>query len=196
MIDVEFHILSTLPSKDPIIVKQKLSNTSGTAVLPEILWNFSHFEDEKCIRLAQNPHFYIDLPKSPTAYGEAFRSQPTEIYKGTIYVLTNNLVPESGDSRRVFFEFGGKTRAFDNFWDANNTLIFKDVTGRLEGERVVGGSIPDKAKPPFKYHMVRMNPSPPQVKPPKHTRDWRVPIRELLGGKILTHPCTYCRYEA
>ena len=73
----------------------------------------------------QNPHFYVDLPKSPTRYGDSFSSQPTEIYKGTIYVLTNNLDLKFGDSRRVFFEFGGKPRAFDNFWDTNNTLIFK-----------------------------------------------------------------------
>ncbi len=73
----------------------------------------------------QNPHFYVDLPKSPTRYGDSFSSQPTEIYKGTIYVLTNNLDLKFGDSRRVFFEFGGKPRAFDNFWDTNKTLIFK-----------------------------------------------------------------------
>jgi len=133
LIDVEFHIMSTLPCENPIIVKQKLSNSSGASVLAEILWNFSHFEGEKCLRLAQNPHFYRDLPDSPTAYGGTFSRQPTDIYEGTIYVLTNNLVPESGDSRRVFFEFGEEKRAFDNFWDTNDTLIFKDVTGKLEG---------------------------------------------------------------
>ena len=97
----------------------------GASVLAEILWNFSHFEDDKRLRLAQNPHFYVGLPRSPTAYGGTFSSQPTDIYEGRIYVLTNNSVPISGDSRRVFFEFDGEKRAFDNFWDTNNTLIFK-----------------------------------------------------------------------
>ena len=97
----------------------------GASVLAEILWNFSHFEDDKRLRLAQNPHFYVGLPRSPTAYGGTFSSQPTDIYEGRIYVLTNNSVPISGDSRRVFFEFDGEKRAFDNFWDTNNTLIFR-----------------------------------------------------------------------
>jgi len=181
LINVEFHIMSSLPCKDPIIVKQKLSNRSGLLVLTEILWNFSHFPEEKRLRLAQNPHFYRDLPDSPTAYKGTFSRQPTDIYEGTIYVLTNNLVPESGDSRRVFFEVGGQKRAFDNVWDTNNTLIFKDVTGRLEGETLVESSIPAGT---ISYHMIRMRPSPAQTNAPKHTRDWKVPIRELLGEQF------------
>jgi len=147
----------------------------------------------------QNPHFYVGLPKSWTGYGDSFSSKPTETYEGTIYVLTNNLVPASGDSRRVFFEFGGKTRAFDNFWDTNNTLIFKggpyvpplsftdmfsDVTGRLEGETVVENSILANTEPAFWYRMIRMQPPPAEIRAPKPTRDWRVPIRELLGEKL------------
>jgi hypothetical protein len=113
-------------SQDPcshlISAPEKLSSDSAKFVLPEILWNFGHYEDERCLRLTQNPHFYARLPKS---HGGEFEGRPTEDLKGKIYVLTNNLVPESGTSRRVFFDFGGTTRAFDNFWDANNTLVFR-----------------------------------------------------------------------
>jgi hypothetical protein len=87
-------------------------------VVPEILWNFSHFEGEKRLTLAQNPHFYEDLPTSPGAYGGRFSSRPTERYEGTIYVLTNN-------SGRVFLEFGSRPRAFDNTWTTNDTLVFR-----------------------------------------------------------------------
>jgi hypothetical protein len=99
-------------------VPEALSNDSGTSVLPEILWNFSHFEGDKRLTLSQNSHFYIDLPPSPDAYGSTFRSQPTERYEGRIYVLTN-------DSGRVFFEFGGSSRVFDIVWATNNAPIFK-----------------------------------------------------------------------
>jgi len=84
-------------------------------VLPEIIWNFHHFEGERRLGLAQNPHFYKDLP---THSGSIFERQPTERYHGTIYVLTNN-------SRRVFLDIDGKLRAFDNVSVVNNTLIFK-----------------------------------------------------------------------
>ena len=47
-----------------------------------------------------------------------YRTQPTEDYQGTIYVLTNN-------ERRVFLELGKKRRTFDNVWKTNDTLIFK-----------------------------------------------------------------------
>jgi hypothetical protein len=87
-------------------------------VLPEILWNFSHFNDNRRLGLAQNPHFYEALPTSPGAYGGGFRSQPTERYQGTIYVITNT-------PRRVFLEFDGKLRAFDHVSVVNNTLIFR-----------------------------------------------------------------------
>jgi hypothetical protein len=99
-------------------VSEALSSSTGDWVLPEILWNFSHFNDKRRLRLAQNPHFYEALPASSGAYGGGFRSQPTELYKGTIYVITNT-------SRRVFLEFDGKLRVFDHVSVVNNTLIFR-----------------------------------------------------------------------
>ena len=97
----------------------------GTSELPDILWIFSHFapkpkkpRDKKYLTLAQNPHFYDGHPRFPTAFVDTFKTQPTEDYKGTIYVLTNT-------ERRVFLELDEKRRTFDNVWKANNTLIFK-----------------------------------------------------------------------
>ena len=100
----------------------------GTSVLPDILWIFSHFapkpkkrkepRDKRYLTLAQNPHFYDGLPIFPTASVDTFRTQPTENYRGVIYVLTNN-------EHRVFLELGEKRRTFDNVWKMNDTLIFK-----------------------------------------------------------------------
>jgi hypothetical protein len=100
----------------------------GTSKLPDILWIFSHFapkpkkpkdpRDKKYLTLAQNPHFYDGLPIFPTAFVDTFKTQPTEHYQGTIYVLTNN-------ERRVFLDLGKKRRTFDNVWKTNDTLIFK-----------------------------------------------------------------------
>jgi len=91
--------MRSLADRNPVIVKQALISTSG---LPDILWNFRHFEGEKCLTLAQNPHFYKGPPTFPTTYGPESNTQPTEDYQGTIYVLTN-------DERRVFLELGQKS---------------------------------------------------------------------------------------
>jgi hypothetical protein len=97
---------------------EALSGSSGDPVLNEILWNFSHYKGAKHLSLAQNPRFYTGLPTSPDGYNAKFSCRPTEKYEGTIYVLTNN-------SYRIFFEFGGSLRAFDNVWDTNDLLIFR-----------------------------------------------------------------------
>ena len=97
-----------------------LNSSPGRSLLPEILWNFSHFKGQQRLTLSQNPHFYMYLPTSPAAYAAAFESSPTEHYEGRIYVLTNS-------SGRVFFEFDGKSRAFDIIRAMNNTLVFKGL---------------------------------------------------------------------
>jgi len=178
LIAVEFHILPTLPSENPTVVRQWLSSSTGNPVVPEILWNFSHFEGEKRLTLAQNPHFYEDLPTSPGAYGGRFSSRPTERYEGTIYVLTNN-------SGRVFLEFGSRPRAFDNTWTTNDALVFRDVCGRIEGETIVGESIENMPGPPFWY---RMEPTRTQPGVVGSTEDWRDVIRKL-GGRLHTRIC-------
>jgi hypothetical protein len=72
----------------------------GTLELPDILWIFSHFapkpkkpkdpRDKRYLTLAQNPHFYDDLPIFPTSFVDMFKTRPTEEYQGAIHVLTNN----------------------------------------------------------------------------------------------------------
>jgi len=166
---VEFHILSTLPSENPTVVKQWLDSSPGRSLLPEILWNFSHFKGQQRLTLSQNPHFYRYLPTSPAAYGATFESIPTENYEGRIYVLTNS-------SGRVFFEFDGKSRAFDIIRAMNNTLVFKDTGGRLRHESALGKSIRDR--PPFWY---RKKPTPAQIEPEAAGRikDWGELIEKL-----------------
>ena|SRR6266403_2639887 len=82
-----------------ISVSEALIHTSE---LSDILWVFGHFapkrpndpRDEKYVTLAQNPHFYDGFPTLSTASMDSFKTKPTEDYRGTIYVLTN-------DERRV-----------------------------------------------------------------------------------------------
>jgi hypothetical protein len=107
--DLSMSYLSLIPMSEALI------STLGP---PVILWYFIHFRDARRLTLAQNPHFYESLPNSPTSYGPTFNTQPTEDYRGTVYILTNN-------ERRVYLELGQKRRTFDNVWRTNNTLIFK-----------------------------------------------------------------------
>ena len=88
--------------------------------LPEILWYFSHFPNESRLVLAQNPHFYVDLPTSPAKYVRRFSRQPIEIYHGMIDVLINN-------HHRVFLECSPEPRIFDGVWAINGILIFKGL---------------------------------------------------------------------
>ena len=108
----KYHSLHLKPAAEA------LNSSTGPSVLPEIIWNFSHFQGEQRITLTQNPYFYGELPTSPAEYVGGFNSQPVERYEGTIDVLTNN-------SRRVFLEIDENLRAFDNVWTTNDTLIFK-----------------------------------------------------------------------
>lgn len=96
-----------------------LEALSSTSDLSDILWNFSHFEDDRRLTLAQNPQFYGGTT-FPTIYMPAFIAQPVEEYQNLnmIYVLTNS-------ERRVFLDLGQNRRIFDNVWKMNNTLIFK-----------------------------------------------------------------------
>jgi hypothetical protein len=151
--------------------------------LPVILWYFSHLKDESRLTLAQNPHFYEVLPKSSTKYGPKFRTQPTKNYQGTICVLKNN-------ERRVFLELGQNQRTFDNIWRSNNAFIlkglcrvpflaitdvFSDVVGKIEGEDIVGDSIPA-----ISLSWSRKDPG-LQFKQVGGIQDWREPIQYLWG---------------
>ncbi|KAH9984466.1 hypothetical protein BJV77DRAFT_1037504 [Russula vinacea] len=156
----------------PIIAEQALISTAGPT---DILWNFSHFEDERRLTLAQNPHFYEGPTfPGPTTCGPASNTWPAENYEGTIYVLTNN-------ERRVFLELEQNWRAFDNVWRTNNSLLFKDFIGKFEGEEIVGKSIPP---PPHSWSFMEH----PGFQ--LEHEDWRTPIHTLLDS---TRTCIHIR---
>jgi hypothetical protein len=93
----------------------------------EVLWNFFRFDGEKRLTLSQNPHFYCDLPTSPSYNWREVDIRPIEENwhshnSKALHVLTNS-------SRRVFLELGPTptiaSRAFDNVWHMNAALVFK-----------------------------------------------------------------------
>ena len=143
------------------------------------------------ITLAQNPHFYKDLPRE---FGDDFQCDPIDHFLHTpghkIFVLT--------DTRpgRIYLESGRVARAFGNVsgWCSENSLIFKgsiesihafptfthfdisaDVCGKLEGERVVGSSI--NGTPNYRVEGSALFANPEDWIP---VQDWRDPIRRLL----------------
>jgi hypothetical protein len=83
---------------------------------------FSHFKDEdECLTLTQNPHFYERLPRLLDAYGGEFRMDPIETFQyKRIGVVVDNL----DGAGRVFLEIAGQTRAF-NVWNPNGRFVFK-----------------------------------------------------------------------
>lgn len=111
--------VSDIKSSKKQAKKSSASESKPRSQLCYILWFFSHYDDaEKRLTLAKNPQFYGgDHPKT---YGRDSEIQPTENYKDTIYVLTNN-------ERRVFLELGKNLQIFDNVWKRNNALIFKGL---------------------------------------------------------------------
>jgi hypothetical protein len=116
--------------------------------IQEILWDFSYSEDmKKRLTLKDNPHFYVDLPTSPEAYGDHVQIDPTEDFRhaNKFYVLIDR--PEL-----VYIKTGRVSQFFGNFWSSQNAIIFKglgvffffpfsnvlpDISGRLKGESIV-----------------------------------------------------------
>lgn len=97
---------------------EELTNRSK---LPEILWNFCRYPDQRRLTLMQNPQFYSRFPTtSRSASWRMFTTGPTEQYQDTRPLCVLTSIPG-----RVFLEFGQNWRAFDNVWDTNRTLIFK-----------------------------------------------------------------------
>jgi len=84
-----------------------LSDKFGSSLRAEIPWNFAC--DNVDITLAQNPHFYEELPTSRREYGDRFERHPIKHYQDKVYVLTNN-------SHRVLLECVKQPRVFDNAW--------------------------------------------------------------------------------
>jgi hypothetical protein len=64
---------------------------TSSLFVKEIPWNFSRFKDKKRLALAQNPHFYKDLPISPEAYGNKFQADPIEDFHNVdeVRILTD-----------------------------------------------------------------------------------------------------------
>ncbi|KAH9965839.1 hypothetical protein BC827DRAFT_772497 [Russula dissimulans] len=162
---VDFLLLRNPADPQPIIVKQVLSNGSK---LEEVLWNFSR-QNQNRLSLTQNPHFYQNLPPSPYSYGDEFIADPIELFQDmlNVHVLTNG-------PGRVYLTCDQNPQVFYNVWVPKKALIFKDVYGKLIGERIVGESIRGTT---FWYHIGRpFFPSTAGVE----TQDWKAPIRELL----------------
>jgi len=130
-----------------------------TAGIEEVLWNFTQFDDERCITLHDNPHFYSDLPTSFDAYTAQFEALPIDNFtpkpNATVYVVVDQ-------PRRVFLETKHETRIFGNVFKSTlaqrDVMIFKsssnvlfihrdafnislDIHGALEGESVFAESI-------------------------------------------------------
>jgi len=190
---VDFHVFRSLSEKNPTIVTQALTIRSG---VPDILWYFSHYRDERRLTLAQSPEFYEGPPAFPTTFGPTSETRPAEDYQGTIYVLT-------GNERQVFFRLNSheKNRIFVSVWRTDdNTLIFKDVLGNIKGEDIVRKNIPDL---PFGWSSQELpgssHPSglseddiPTDIPSSCHkflkgyepTSDWRAPIHDLWNTPL------------
>ncbi|KAF8497898.1 hypothetical protein F5888DRAFT_1827814 [Russula emetica] len=187
--EVEFHLHESLPDKNPTVVTvtQVLGKKSK---LSEVLWNFSRYKGNKRLTLKQNPHFYKHLPRK---YEDDFQSDPIEIeyfldalgdskgdsldrdrpkLKPKISVLTDR-------EGRIYLESGQGSRAFGNVWCPQNAIIFKDVCGKLEGEKIVGSSI--KGQPNLQYcEEPSTSANTMEWKP---LQDWTEPIRRLLKSQ-------------
>ncbi|KAH8978124.1 hypothetical protein EDB86DRAFT_981500 [Lactarius hatsudake] len=121
---------------ETVIVSQELSASPS---LQEILWNLSRYKGHARITLEQNPHFYLRCPADESAYTPKFRRHPLQDTCGalehndTVYVLFDRPC-------RVFLDTEHKPRIFGNVWSLNGHLVFRDISGVLEGEQLVKGS--------------------------------------------------------
>ena len=101
-----------------------LEEFSTSPTLPEILWNFSRYNDRARITLEQNPHFYLDCPTDESAYTPLFQRHPVKGpsvglgHNGTVYVLFDGM-------SRVFLDIGLNFSIFCNVWSLNGVLIFR-----------------------------------------------------------------------
>ncbi|KAH9998960.1 hypothetical protein BJV77DRAFT_1064461 [Russula vinacea] len=133
---VEFLIHRSLIDDSPAIVKLELGSfwIRARPLQPFQL-------RKEILALEQNPHFYERLPTRPEKYRGNFRMNPIKIVRDqkTISVLTDN--PDHAG--QVFVDIARRNlkRAFGNVYVLNDTIIFKDVRGRLEGEDILGAAI-------------------------------------------------------
>ncbi|KAF8264358.1 hypothetical protein EI94DRAFT_1738614 [Lactarius quietus] len=128
-----FLILSSPLDPSPTVVEQVLGEETS---VEEVFWNFRRLQGNQRITLKQNPYFYKGLPKSARAYNHSFTAEPIENFQDATEILV--LLDQQS---RVFLEAGEIRRVFGNFWVPDEAIIFKDIHGRLEGERVVVADI-------------------------------------------------------
>ena len=176
----------------------------------------------------QNFHFYERLPERPEYYRGDFQMDPIKrvrYQQKTISVLTDN--PDHAG--QVFVDTAERKRAFVNVYVLNDTIIFKgsclicflslsdtlllDVSGRLEGESIVGlaiHGIPDLWCIEESLSLTSQPALSPNRNGPsltvtatqitsatgKRIRDWREPIRQMLQSRDVgilftdTSPCS------
>lgn len=181
-------------------LSEALSSRTDIRDPSEVLWNFSHFKGEERLTLAQNPHFYENLPVLPDDYGGEFKRECIKIKDSLpdrISVLPNS-------SRRVYFNFTGNQRVF-NVWKTERALVFKgssflllllpladifpDVSGNIQGEAIVKGSIRPSAPPSSFFYCRRHSQGPPEKAEVEVTNDWMSSIRTAADDTTRTHIC-------
>jgi hypothetical protein len=143
-VEFRLHKSQSLPDRNPTPVKQVLSKPVNPK---EVLWNFSRYSDERRVGLRQNPHFY-ELPTLAGNYGGEFRIDPIELetepnnsHRKTHEKIDQEIDVLTDNSGRVYLETDRQKRAFGNVWALKKAIIFKDVCGKLEGEKLVGVAI-------------------------------------------------------
>ncbi|KAN0129081.1 hypothetical protein V8E53_013077 [Lactarius tabidus] len=127
-----------LASRDPdtVIVSQEFSASPS---LPDILWNFSRYEDRARITLEQNPHFYLRFPAEESAYTPMFQCYPLQDSSEALELNDTVYVLFDGPSC-VFLDAEDKLKIFCNVWSLNGFPIFRDRIGVLQGEQLVNCS--------------------------------------------------------
>ncbi|KAI0268967.1 hypothetical protein BGY98DRAFT_1101358 [Russula aff. rugulosa BPL654] len=188
---VEFLLHESLPDEnhnEATTVKQVLSKNSD---LQEVLWNFSRYKpaDKRRLTLKQNPHFYEDLPRK---YKDDFRCDPIEIRNLLGKLEWHSLDKDSPGPKitvlthrqgRIYIKSGQESRAFGNVWcpkGSPKAIIFKDVCGKLEGEKTVGSAIKDN---PHLRCCENLPLKSAKTMVWESLQDWTEPIRRLLESQ-------------
>jgi hypothetical protein len=224
----KFLLPGSLPDVKPSVVEREYrltysipGNLTGVAEmlgretkLEEILWNFNRLKGKKRLTLKQNPRFYDSLPRNKREYSGDFENEPIENFWDAteIWVLTDDRSP-------VFLEADNKKRAFGNFWVPAEAIIFKgqhvfllrrflmltrsdiplDISGKLEGERIVAKDICGTPNlwhrevptlPTVTVGRSATGPANPSDLPPiitnpvkdKVFEDWRLLVRDALDS--------------
>jgi hypothetical protein len=127
-------LLSLFPDIQGVVTEEIDNSTT----ISEIIWRFNRYPKESGRRITarQNPHFYLELSKDATRYGNKFHTNSLQdefgrgLQKGdTIYVLVDK-------SCRLFLDAAKPhiPRIFGNLWKPHRSVILK---GEHSPRRVV-----------------------------------------------------------